>query len=67
MLAPYSHMVRGRNRRRNCGRQRLAKERNDNAHINLAELDALLKGVNMALKWCVSGINIRTDSATVYK
>ena len=27
----------------------------------------VLKGVNMALKWCVSGINIKTDSATVYK
>ena len=43
------------------------RKKNDNAHINLAELDAVLKGVNMELKWCVSGINIKTDSATVYK
>ena len=42
------------------------RKRDDNAHINLSELDAILKGVNMALKWSVSDINIKTDSATVY-
>ena len=42
------------------------RKKDDNAHINLSELDAILKGVNMALKWSVSDINIKTDSATVY-
>ena len=42
------------------------EKKEDNAHINLSELDVILKGVNMALKWSVSDINIKTDSATVY-
>jgi ribonuclease HI/transposase InsO family protein len=42
------------------------RKENDVAHINLAELDAVLKGVNMALKWNLSQIEIITDSATVY-
>ena len=42
------------------------RKKDDNANINLSELDAILKGVNIALKWSVSDINIKTDSATVY-
>ena len=38
------------------------RKKDDNAHINLSELD--LKDVNMALKWSVLDINIKTDSAT---
>lgn len=39
---------------------------NDSAHINLAELEAVLKGVNLALKWDFKSLQINTDSATVY-
>ena len=37
----------------------------DVGHINVAELDAVLKGVNLALKWGFKDISIMTDSATV--
>ena len=37
----------------------------DVGHINVAELDAVLKGVNLALKWGLKDISIMTDSATV--
>ena len=36
-------------------------------HINLAELDAVLKSVNLALHWRVSVIHLRTDSACVHR
>ena len=39
---------------------------NDAAHINLAELDAVLKGVNLALQWKVRKLRIHTDSLCVY-
>ena len=39
---------------------------NDSSHINLAELDALLRGVNMALAWKMKTLHLKTDSATVY-
>lgn len=39
---------------------------NDSSHINLAELDALLRGVNMALAWKMKVLHVKTDSATVY-
>lgn len=35
------------------------------AHINMAELDALIKGVNMALLWGLKTLHLRTDSRTV--
>lgn len=38
----------------------------DGMHINLAELDALLKGINMALVWNMKVIHIKTDSSTVF-
>ena len=31
----------------------------------MAELDAVLKGINLAIKWGLREIEIRTDSATV--
>ena len=37
----------------------------DVGHINVAELDAVLKGVNLALRWDLTSIQIMTDSATV--
>ena len=34
-------------------------------HINMAELDALIKGINMALLWGLKTLHLRTDSQTV--
>ena len=42
------------------------RKENDGAHINVAELEAVVKGVNLALKWGVTEMEIMTDSATVY-
>ncbi|XP_043206644.1 uncharacterized protein LOC122372990 [Amphibalanus amphitrite] len=36
-------------------------------HIKMAELDAALSGVNMAIAWGIKDIDLRTDSATVHK
>ena len=41
------------------------RKKDDSAHINVAELDAVLRGVNMALKWQMKEIVLVTDSATV--
>ena len=42
------------------------RKRDDKAHINLAELDAALKGINLAIKWQFAEIELKVDSATVY-
>ena len=34
--------------------------------INMAELDAVIKGVNAALAWKLKTLHVRTDSLTVY-
>ncbi|CAM1312990.1 Uncharacterised protein r2_g2342 [Pycnogonum litorale] len=39
----------------------------ESTHINMAELDAVIKGVNMALQWNMSRLHLRTDSATVHR
>ncbi len=44
----------------------LRKKRNT-PHINLAELNAVLKGVNMVLIWEASILHLHTDSACVHK
>ncbi len=36
------------------------------SHINLAELDSVLKGLNLVAKWNFDEVEIMTDSATVY-
>ena len=41
------------------------RKSDDTAHINVAELDAILRGVNLALKWKAVKFEILTDSATV--
>ena len=41
------------------------RNKNDYNHINMAELNAVLKGINLAIKWELREIEIRTDSATV--
>ena len=43
----------------------MVEKKNDYNHINVAELDAVLKGINLAIKWRLREIEIRTDSATV--
>ena len=42
------------------------KRLTDSAHINLVELNAVAKKVNMAMKWSARDIAIMTDSASVY-
>ena len=42
------------------------RKKNDCAHINVAELEAVVKGLNLGLKWGFGRIKIMTDSATVY-
>lgn len=39
----------------------------DVTHINMAELDAVVKGLNMALAWGFTDLILHTDSATVYR
>jgi hypothetical protein len=42
------------------------RKENDVGHINLAELEAIIKGINLALRWQLVEIEIVTDSATVH-
>ena len=43
----------------------LRSERDSSSHINMAELDAATKGINLAILWGARNIALRTDSATV--
>ena len=43
------------------------RKKDDYNHINVAELEAVLKGLNLAIKWGLKEIDIVTDSATVYR
>ena len=38
----------------------------DAQHINLAELDAVVKGINLALQWQLKKLHLHTDSLCVY-
>ena len=40
--------------------------KDDGNHINVAELEAVIKGVSLAIKWNLTDIKVVTDSATVY-
>ncbi len=42
------------------------RKQDDSAHINLAELEAVIKGVTLAIKWDLKEVEIMTDSATVF-
>lgn len=42
------------------------RKEDDGAHINLAELEAVLKGISLALKWQLKNVAVVTDSATVF-
>ena len=39
----------------------------DSQHINLAELDAIIKGINLAILWKMTTLHLFTDSACVHK
>ena len=39
---------------------------NDAAHINLAELDVVLKGINLVLQWGIKILHVWTDSLCGY-
>ena len=41
------------------------RKKDDYDHINIAELEAVVRGVNLALKWGLREIEVVTDSATV--
>lgn len=43
------------------------RKKGDVMHINVAELEAVLHGVNLAVKWGLNTIVVKTDSATVFK
>ena len=42
------------------------RKQQDVMHVNLAELDAVLKGVNLAAEWGVENLEVVADSATVF-
>lgn len=42
------------------------RKENDSSHINISELDAALRGINMAINWGFSRFRLMVDSATVY-
>lgn len=41
------------------------RPKTDSSHINRAELEAVIKGINLALKWGPREIRLKCDSATV--
>ena len=45
----------------------LRREAAASTHINMAELDAAVKGVNLAIAWGMRTVELRTDSATVHR
>lgn len=41
------------------------RKKDDYNHINVAELESVLKGINLAIKWGLQDLEVKTDSATV--
>ena len=39
---------------------------NDAQHINLAELDTIVKGLNLVLQWQARTVHLHTDSMCIY-
>ena len=39
----------------------------EDKHINLAELNAILRGINLALQWKATVLHLKTDSACVHR
>ena len=42
------------------------RSEDSSCHINMAELDAVMKGVNAAIAWKLKKLHVRTDYLTVY-
>ena len=42
------------------------RPKNDTAHINKSELEAVIRGLNLAVQWCYKTINVMTDSSNVF-
>ena len=42
------------------------RKKDDVQHINVAELEAAVKGLNLAIKWGLKDVELCTDSATVH-
>ena len=42
------------------------RKKKNNTHINFVELEAVVKGVNLALKWNIRPLQIMTDSTTIF-
>ena len=41
-------------------------KKNDSTHINMSELDAVIKGLNMGLNWKMNILHIWTDLKAVF-
>ena len=41
------------------------RKTDNSAHINVAELEVIIRGINLAIKWEVTDVEVITDSATV--
>ncbi len=41
------------------------RKKDDTAHINVSELDAVIRGINLCLKWGIRQLTVMTDSSTV--
>ena len=41
------------------------RKKDDHSHINVAELNAVLKGISLAIKWGITDLVLMVDSATV--
>lgn len=42
------------------------RKSDDSAHINMSELDAVIRGITLCLRWGIRQFTVRTDSATVF-
>jgi transposase InsO family protein len=40
--------------------------KDDGSHINVAELEAVIRGISLGVKWGITKMHVMTDSATVY-
>ena len=43
------------------------QKQKDVMHVNLVELDAVLKGINLAVEWGIKDLEIITDSAIIFR
>ena len=41
--------------------------RDESSHINIAELDAAIRGINLAVAWGMKSLDLRTDSVNVHR